>query len=109
MQYKLVESISENSKITYYFVGFDDWRDFVKIMNIVKNNIKPDKSNYQGITDMNGYFKKDGLYIEVQYDEMIGNYLEFNGDKTDENLNRIKEWSEIIFDNLIISVEGENA
>ena len=109
MQYKLAESISENSKITYDFVGFDDWRDFVKIMNIVKDNIKPNKSDYQGITDINGYFEKDGLYIEVQYDEMIGNYLEFKGDKTDENLNKVKEWAKIIFDNLIISVGGENA
>ena len=108
MQYKLVESISENNKITYDFVGFDDWRDFIKIMDIVNKELKPNKTDYQGITDMNGYFEKDELYIEVQYDEMIGNYLEFNGDKTDENLRKIKEWAKIIFDSLIISVQRRN-
>ena len=108
MQYKLVESISENNKITYDFVGFDDWRDFIKIMDIVNKELKPNKTDYQGITDMNGYFEKDELYIEVQYDEMIGNYLEFTGDKTDENLRKIKEWAKIIFDSLIISVQRGN-
>ena len=58
---------------------------------------------------MNEYFEKDELYIEVQYDEMIGNYLEFKGDKTDGNLDKVKEWAKIIFDNLIISVGVENA
>lgn len=109
MRYKLSESTSDDNKITYDFVGFDDWRDFVKIMNIIKDKINPNKSDYQGITDMNGYFEKDGLYIEVQYDEMIGNYLEFKGDQSERNIIKIREWANVIFENLMKSVGGINA
>ncbi|WP_459477390.1 hypothetical protein [Clostridium saccharoperbutylacetonicum] len=109
MQYKLTESISNDNKIIYDFVGFEDWKDFVKIMDIIKVKINPDKIDYKGITDMNGYFEKDGLYVEIQYDEMIGNYVEFKGDKSEENIIKIRRWINVIFDSLIKSVGGINA
>jgi len=35
--------------------------------------------------------------------------LELKGDKTDGDLNKIRDWAKTIFDNLMISVGGENA
>lgn len=109
MQHKLSESISDTGTITFDFIGFDDWKTFVKIMEIVEDRIKPDKSNYQGVTDMNGFFEKDGLRVEIQYDEMIGNFLEFKGEKTNDNLIIIREWAQLIFDSLKIEIKGKKA
>ena len=40
---------------------------------------------------------------------MIGNYLEFKGDKTEDNLVLVRKWVKVIFDSLIIEVEEKKA
>ena len=107
MKYELIETNQNNNEITFDFNGFDDCDDFVKIMNIIKGVIKPKICKYSGLTDMDGYFEKDGLRVVAEYNSMIGNYLIFNGDKTEVNIAKVRRWAKLIFDNLMLSA-GEN-
>jgi len=100
MEYKLTESGKTSTEKTFYFVGFDDWEDFVKIMKLVEEKIKPNESNYKGITDMNGYFKKDGITVEVEYSSMVGNCMIFKGTQTDANIEKVRLWAITIIENL---------
>ena len=109
MDKKLVEGILKNNDLIFGFVGFDDWTDFDKIIAIIKNRINPDNLDYQGMTDMNGYFVKDGLHVEIRYNSMMGNDLVFKEERTEENLNKLRKWSKVIFDNLMIGNREENA
>lgn len=104
-KYRLVDT-SEGSVITYDFFGFDDWRDFDKIVSIIKENIRPTKIDWQGIEDMNGYFEKEGLLVNLEYDSMGQNYIEFKGEQTKENLAKVKGWAELIFNKLMAGVKA---
>jgi len=102
-KYKLVDT-SDANIVSYDFVGFDDWIDFEKIMRFVRTRIEPERANYQGITDMHGYFDKDGLHVELEYDGAVGNWLEFKGERTEQNLSKVREWANLIFDELMLEV-----
>jgi hypothetical protein len=104
MKHKMVETIKED-KVVYDFFWFDDWRDFDKIIFIVKDKIKPDKIDWNGLEDMNGYFEKDGLLVNLEYDSMGQNYIEFKGEQTERNLAKVREWANIIFDNLMAGLK----
>lgn len=104
MQYKMVETV-EDKVITFDFFGFDDWHDFNKIISIIKSTIRPTKIEWQGATDMNGYFEKDGVLVNLEYDSMGQNYLEYKGEQTETNLAKVRGWANIIFDNLMYDIK----
>lgn len=104
MEHRMAEK-NKASYTIYYFFGFDDWRDFDKIISIVKNNIRPTKIDWQGAEDMNGYFEKDGLLVNMEYDSMGQNYMEFKGEQNEKNLEKVREWANIIFDNLMDGIK----
>lgn len=104
MIYKLNESKSEDNEIIFDFIGFEDWKDFVSIMEVIQDLIKADKSEYKGITDMNGYFEKEGLTVGVEYSSMLGNCLVYKGEQTEEALSKLRSWSKMIFDALMKNV-----
>jgi len=100
MEKKLIEAI-EIDHVEYHFVEFDDGMDFVKIIDIIQDYIKPDRINYHGIEDSHGYFEKDGLYVGLEYDGLIGNWMEFKGEQTEGNLTKVRGWANVIFNNLM--------
>ncbi len=101
MKFELIETSQKNNEITYDFNGFDDCDHFLKIIKIIKDIIKPSRCKYSGLTDMDGYFEKDGLHVDTEYNSMIGNYLIFKGENTEANLKKVREWAKIIYDNLM--------
>ena len=100
MEKKLIEVFDKNC-VEYHFVEFDDGMDFIRITRIIKDKISPDQLDYQGIEDMHGFFEKDSLHIDLEYDGMIGNWMEFKGEQSDKNLRKVREWANTIFDNLM--------
>ena len=54
----------------------------------------------KGITDMHGYFIKDGIRVNMEYDSMIGNWLEYKNSGSEADLNRVREWAQLIWDHL---------
>lgn len=107
MDKKLVEVMRDTGEFVCHFVGFDEWESFVKIIDIVREKIKPDHSVFQGITDMQGYFDKSGLHVELEYDGMIGNYLVYRGLMDEESIKTVKEWAHVIFDGLMDDEKGK--
>ncbi len=100
MEKKLIEAF-EHDYVEYHFVEFDDGMDFIRITEIIKDKIGPDKMDYQGIEDMHGFFEKDNLHVDLEYDGMIGNWMEFKGEQSERNLEKVREWAKIVFENLM--------
>ena len=100
MEHRLTE-VKKEGLSRYHFVEFDDGMDFIRITEIIKNRIHPDRMDYYGIEDMHGFFEKDSLHVDLEYDGMIGNWMEFKGDQTEMNLAKVRKWAEIIFDDLM--------
>ena len=100
MERKLIIA-KESNIVEYHFVEFDDGMDFISITRIIEDKISPDKMDYQGIEDMHGFFEKDNLHVDLEYDGMIGNWMEFKGEQSEKNLAKVREWANIIFDNLM--------
>lgn len=109
MQYELVESTRDNSQVTYDFLGFDDWKAFNKIINTVKKSIKPNKVAFYGSEDFYGFFEKDGLLVEIWHNKTKGNYLEFKGEASEKNVNKIRLWVKLIFSELMFDNLKKNA
>ncbi len=106
MEYRLTISDSKENTIEYDFIGFDNWTDFDKIIKIAKQGIKPDEIHYRGVTDMHGYFIKDGIRVDIEYDSMIGNWLVYKKEKNnEEHLEKVTEWARLIFDSLMEDVK----
>jgi hypothetical protein len=105
MEHRLAEAKKEGL-VRFHFVEFDDGMDFIAIVRIIKTIIKPDKIDYRGIEDSNGYFEKDGLHIDLEYDGLIGNWMEFKGEQTKENLAKVRGWAELIFNELMAGVKA---
>lgn len=104
MNKRLSEGLMESkNEYIFAFVGFDDYNDYIQIINIIKNVLKPDICKYSGLTDMYGYFEKDGLQVDVEFNWMIDNCLIFKGERTENNLQKVREWAKIIFDNLMLN------
>ncbi|MDS0527771.1 hypothetical protein NNC19_18940 [Clostridium sp. SHJSY1] len=101
MQYELVESIPNSSQVIYDFKGFDNWQSMNKIVNIIKEDIKPNKLTFSGRVNFDGYFEKDGLQVEVHQDETKRTYLEFRGQESEKNFNKIRVWAKVIFSELM--------
>jgi hypothetical protein len=99
MEKQLIETSYKNKEKYFYFVKYDDWKDFIRIVKIVKENIVPDKIKYSGITDMNGYFIKDGIRIEINYD-FTGNELLYKDTGNPEDLEKVRGWAKTIWDEL---------
>lgn len=100
MEHKLVKS-NQGDCVVFDFVGYDDWKHFVSIMNIVKKYLKPDELDYKGITDMNGFFKKNGICVKIEYNEMIGNSMIYNTtNSTSKEINKVSEWATLIFNKI---------
>lgn len=57
------EIISDKYVFTFY--GFNDWRDFMFVAEVIKQYFNPDEINTD-MDSMNGYFIKDGLHIDIQ-------------------------------------------
>lgn len=104
-KHKLVVAVVNKNLIEYHFNEFDAGWDFVEITRIIKAKIKPQRINYEGITDMHGYFEKDGLRLKLEYDGMIGNWMEFKGEQTENNKAKVKELAQLIFDELMASLD----
>lgn len=101
MEYELVESIPNSSKIIYYFKGFDSWQSINRIANIVREDIKPNKITFSGRVNYDGYFEKDGLGVWIHQDETKRTYLEFKGEGSEKNFNKIRVWAKVIFSELM--------
>lgn len=101
MEKKLNEFKSTRDETIFDFTGFEECTDFVKIMNLIKVHIKPIESNYQGITDMNGYFIKDDIYVHVDFSSMVGNCFRLDSDQSENSIAMTRKWACIIFDQLL--------
>jgi hypothetical protein len=102
MDKKIAEGLISENEYIFAFVGFDDWEDFDEIMKIIKEIVMPNRCDWGGMEDMHGFFDKNGLHVDVWFSSMIGNELVFKGDRTEANLAKVREWAQIIFDNLML-------
>lgn len=90
------ESISD--KYIFAFTGFHEYHDFTKIMEIIKEIIKPDRCKYRNL-GKDGFFVKDELIIDVEY--VTSDFaLVLNGDKTESDIVKVREWAKVIFNKL---------
>ena len=88
------ENVSQEQKDGLYcfaFAGFDDWRDFSVIVEVVKRCFSPDEINVDCITEMNGYFIKDGVRIGVSYLKDCGSQLSIDEKTADAAYDRAYE------------------
>ena len=100
MKKELREGTPKSGWVTFCFNGYDDCDDYLKIIDSIKEVVKPDKITFRGMEDMDGYFIKNGLKVTVEYDSMIGNMLEYENNGTSENLDEVRHWVKQIWDNL---------
>ncbi|MEL4105372.1 hypothetical protein AAFA46_00840 [Oscillospiraceae bacterium WX1] len=104
MDRRLFEVLLSGNNYVFGFAGFEESEDFSKIMKIIEEEIRPNRCNGGGLEDKLGYFDKDGFRVEVEFNSIMGNFLVYQGQRSDENLAKIREWAKIIFDNLMLGI-----
>ena len=52
--------------------GFDDWGDFLIVVNVIQTYFSPDEMKYAGITDIIGHFTKNRIRVEMECTSMLG-------------------------------------
>ena len=100
MKKQLVEGTPREGWITFFFNDYDDSDDFTKIIQIIRQLIQPTKLYYNGLEDMNGYFIKDDIRVELEYDTMLGNMIEWKNDGHIENRKKVRKWVKTIWEAL---------
>ncbi|NPV90072.1 MAG: hypothetical protein HPY50_04760 [Firmicutes bacterium] len=98
---KFLEYENLKGDIVFDLFGFRDCEDFVTMTKIIKVIIKPNSIQYSGIIDMDGYFVKDGIRVEMEYDSMTGNELIYKGDRSEEKVAKVRQWAQIVFSELM--------
>lgn len=99
MKKELVEYISPNGTLEFFFNGYDDVMDFISIAHIIKEVIFPDVIHYTALEDADGYFIKDGVQIEMSSD-ISGNELLYKDTGHPQDLEKVRSWVQIIWDEL---------
>lgn len=70
--------INSNGDAVFYFcsikgsIGFNYWEDFLILVDVINNCIKPEEIHYSGITDIFGHFVIDGLRVDIECTSMLG-------------------------------------
>ncbi len=70
--------INSKGDANFYFcsikgsIGFDYWEDFLIIIDVINNYVFPEEIKYSGITDIFGYFIKNGLKVDMECASMLG-------------------------------------
>ncbi len=70
--------IDSKGDAVFYFcsikgsIGFDYWKDFLIVVDVINNHILPEEIKYSGITDIFGYFVKNGLKVDMECTSMLG-------------------------------------
>ena len=80
--------------------GFEDGKFFLRIIHIIQQVINPEIINYQGGEDIDGFFEKDGLRVQVEYDTMLGNMIEVESNYQPDELDKVRKWVKQIWDAL---------
>ena len=99
MERKLVECLVDSGTYEFYFKGYEEFNDFLKIVAIIKNTIKPEKLNYSGLEDVSGYFVKDGVQINMLFD-MTGNEMIYNNKGYKNDIKKVRKWISEIWNEL---------
>ncbi len=100
MEKRLIETPFEKGEKYFYFCEYDDWEIFLEIVKVVKEKICPEEIEYKNWWDaMSGYFIKDGIRIEMNYD-MSGNELLYKDTGHSQDLEKVRSWVQIIWDEL---------
>ena len=100
MNKHLAELSLKKGEIMFDFVGYEEWEDFIKIYKIIKEFLNPKEQHCIGLTDIYGYFIKDHIRIELEYDEMVGNSCIYKDTGNPEDLEKVRGWAKIIWDEL---------
>lgn len=70
--------INSKCDANFYFcsikgsIGFDYWEDFLIIVDVINKDFFPEEIKYSGITDIFGYFIKNGLKVDMECTSMLG-------------------------------------
>ena len=70
--------INSKGDANFYFcsikasIGFDYWEDFLIIIDVINNYVLPEEIKYSGVTDIFGYFIKNGLKVDMECTSMLG-------------------------------------
>ncbi len=70
--------INSKGDVVFYFcsikgnIGFDYWKDFLIIVDVINKDVLPEEIKYSGITDIFGYFVKNGLKVDMECTSMLG-------------------------------------
>ena len=100
MEKKLIEVPEENGDWSFYFNCYDYWEDFLLIFNIADEKIQPMERHYRGITEMDGYFIKDGIRMEVFFWDMDGNRMVYKSTGKAEDAEKARGWARLIWEEL---------
>lgn len=100
--FEYASKIAKEKTIIFDFSGFDKWMDFNKIEDIIKQKIKPEGIDVGASFDgRHGHFEKNGLQVEFIFDPMIGNIMKIVGEKTVSDMEKVRIWAKMIFNELI--------
>lgn len=94
---KLIETSDTDQSIVFYLSGYDDCDDFMKIYDIIKSRLTPDDIRCAGMTDMCGYFIKDGIRVDLEFDTMTGNEIIYRNTGHPHDLEKVRGWVQLIW------------
>ena len=97
---KLRETPRNNGDLWFYFNGYGYWEDFLLIFKIVDEKIQPVERHYRGITEMDGYFIKDGIRMEVEFWDMEANRMLYKSTGKAEDAEKARGWARLIWEEL---------
>ena len=100
MNKHLAEFSIKEGEIIFSFVGYDDCDDFMKIYTTIKKLLQPEHLECLGFTDIRGYFIKDHIRVRVEYDGMLGNSCIYKDTGNAEDLEKVRGWVKVIWDEL---------
>ena len=95
---RLVEGVINKPDIYWDFVNYECPEDFITMMEVIRDVLKPERWDFRGITDMNGYFTKDGITVHTYYN-IVGITLEYkNGlNESQEKVKKVRGWIQTVW------------
>lgn len=98
---RLIEYQKDSGILDIFFNGFDFQSDFLAIVKILKDYVKPTEIDY-GLSweDASGYFVKDCIRVEIECN-LVGNMWIYQSTGTEQELEKVRGWARLVWDKLM--------
>lgn len=100
MEKRLIEGPFRNGTKYFHFCEYDDWEIFLEIVKVVKEKICPEEIKYSGLDDISGYFIKEGIRVDFEYDSITRIAMIYRDTGHSQDLEKVRSWVQIIWDEL---------